>query len=137
MTLARRKDSVLAAAPARAISARRGFDSRRPRLSPPCRPSSLAASVVSILDHELSAKLIERQAGGVKIMEIKKDLMAASSTPLVLAILTEGDSYGYAAILQRRRELSGGHMEWTDGTLYPADSCVVVVKIGLRRDVCR
>lgn len=51
-------------------------------------------------------------------MEIKKDLMAASSTPLVLAILAEGDSYGYA-ILRRVRELSRGAMEWTDGMLYP------------------
>ena len=51
-------------------------------------------------------------------MEISKDLMAASSTPLVLAILAEEDSYGYA-ILERVRELSGGRMEWTDGMLYP------------------
>jgi len=49
---------------------------------------------------------------------INKDLVAASSTPLVLAILGEGDSYGYA-ILQRVRELSGGELEWTDGMLYP------------------
>jgi PadR family transcriptional regulator, regulatory protein PadR len=53
-----------------------------------------------------------------EIMEINKDLMAASSTPIVLAILAEGDSYGYA-ILKRVRELSGGLMEWTDGMLYP------------------
>ena len=51
-------------------------------------------------------------------MEINKDLMAASSTPIVLAILAEEDSYGYA-ILRRVRELSGGRMEWTDGMLYP------------------
>ncbi len=51
-------------------------------------------------------------------MEINKDLIAASSTPLVLAILTEGDSYGYA-ILKRVRELSGGELAWTDGMLYP------------------
>jgi PadR family transcriptional regulator PadR len=51
-------------------------------------------------------------------MEISKDLMAASSTPLVLAILADGDSYGYA-ILQRVRELSRGRIEWTDGMLYP------------------
>lgn len=44
--------------------------------------------------------------------------MAASSTPIVLAILAESDSYGYA-ILQRVRELSGGRIEWTDGMLYP------------------
>jgi DNA-binding PadR family transcriptional regulator len=51
-------------------------------------------------------------------MEINKDLIAASSTPIVLAILAEGDSYGYA-ILSRVQELSGGHLEWTDGMLYP------------------
>ncbi len=49
---------------------------------------------------------------------ISKDLTAASSTPLVLAILAEGDSYGYA-ILQRVRDVSEGRMEWTDGMLYP------------------
>lgn len=51
-------------------------------------------------------------------MHIDKDLVAASSTPLVLAILTEGESYGYA-ILKRVRELSDGEIEWTDGMLYP------------------
>lgn len=53
-----------------------------------------------------------------QIMDINKDLVAASSTPIVLAILAERDSYGYA-ILERVRELSGGHIEWTDGMLYP------------------
>ncbi len=51
-------------------------------------------------------------------MQFNKDLIAASSSPLVLAILAEADSYGYA-ILQRVRDLSGGHLEWTDGMLYP------------------
>ena len=51
-------------------------------------------------------------------MNINKDLMAASATPLVLAILAEGDSYGYA-IIKRVRELSDGQLEWTDGMLYP------------------
>ena len=51
-------------------------------------------------------------------MRIDKDLVAASSTPLVLAILSEGESYGYA-ILKRVRALSGGELEWTDGMLYP------------------
>lgn len=54
----------------------------------------------------------------VRIMQFNKDLIAASSSPLVLAILAEADSYGYA-ILQRVRDLSGGHLEWTDGMLYP------------------
>lgn len=51
-------------------------------------------------------------------MEFNKDLIAASSTPIVLTILSEKDSYGYA-IIKRVQELSGGHMEWTDGMLYP------------------
>ena len=51
-------------------------------------------------------------------MSINKDLVAATSTSLVLAILAEGDTYGYA-ILKRVRELSGGELEWTDGMLYP------------------
>ena len=51
-------------------------------------------------------------------MRIDKDLVAASATPLVLAILAEGESYGYA-ILKRVRALSDGELEWTDGMLYP------------------
>jgi len=51
-------------------------------------------------------------------MDIGKDLVAASATPLVLAILAEGESYGYA-IIKRVAELSGGELQWTDGMLYP------------------
>lgn len=51
-------------------------------------------------------------------MNIGKDLVAASATPLVLAILAEGDSYGYA-IIRRVGELSDGELRWTDGMLYP------------------
>lgn len=52
------------------------------------------------------------------IMKLEKELVAASSVPLILSILSEGESYGYA-IIQRVRELSGGKIEWTDGMLYP------------------
>ena len=51
-------------------------------------------------------------------MDMGKDLVAASATPLVLAILADGESYGYA-IIKRVAELSGGHLQWTDGMLYP------------------
>ena len=51
-------------------------------------------------------------------MNVRKDLVAASATPLVLAILSESDSYGYA-ILKRVSALSGGRLQWTDGMLYP------------------
>src|ERR1700761_6718747 len=53
-----------------------------------------------------------------RAMKLHKDLVAASSVPLVLSILTETDSYGYA-IIQRVKELSGGEIAWTDGMLYP------------------
>jgi PadR family transcriptional regulator PadR len=51
-------------------------------------------------------------------LAISKDLVAASATPLVLSILSEGENYGYA-IIKRVRELSNGRMQWTDGMLYP------------------
>src|SRR3954447_22604914 len=37
---------------------------------------------------------------------------------MVLGILAEGESYGYA-ILRRINELSGGELDWTEGLLYP------------------
>ena len=51
-------------------------------------------------------------------MELTKDLVAASATPLILSILKEGDSYGYA-IIKRVKELSDEEITWTDGMLYP------------------
>ncbi|MEU4156530.1 helix-turn-helix transcriptional regulator [Actinoplanes sp. NPDC026670] len=51
-------------------------------------------------------------------MRVTKDLVAASATPIVLGILADGDSYGYA-ILQRINEMSGGELDWTEGFLYP------------------
>jgi DNA-binding PadR family transcriptional regulator len=51
-------------------------------------------------------------------MAPSKDLVAASAIPLILSILSRGDSYGYA-IIQQVRELSGGEMKWADGMLYP------------------
>jgi PadR family transcriptional regulator PadR len=51
-------------------------------------------------------------------MNIPKDLVAASATPLILSILDSGESYGYE-IIKQVREMSGGEVEWTDGMLYP------------------
>ena len=49
---------------------------------------------------------------------LSKELVAASTVPLVLSVLAKGDTYGYA-LIQRVRELSGGRIEWTEGMLYP------------------
>jgi DNA-binding PadR family transcriptional regulator len=57
-----------------------------------------------------------RQQGALGMID--KDLVAASSRPLVLSILARGESYGYA-LIQRVRELSGGRLQWSDGMLYP------------------
>jgi len=49
---------------------------------------------------------------------LSKELVAASTVPLVLSALTEAENYGYA-LIQRVRELSDGRVEWTEGMLYP------------------
>ena len=49
---------------------------------------------------------------------LSKELVAASTVPLVLSVLAEGEEYGYA-LIQRVRELSAGKIEWTEGMLYP------------------
>jgi DNA-binding PadR family transcriptional regulator len=49
---------------------------------------------------------------------LSRELVAASSTTLVLSILSEGENYGYA-LIQRVAELSGGEVEWSEGMLYP------------------
>lgn len=51
-------------------------------------------------------------------MNVSKDLIAASATPLILAILKESDSYGYA-IIKRVKEMSENQLNWTEGMLYP------------------
>jgi len=47
-----------------------------------------------------------------------KTLMAASTRPLILAILSGGEDYGYR-IIQKVKTYSNGRLEWTDGMLYP------------------
>ena len=49
---------------------------------------------------------------------LSKDLTAASSIPLILSILSQGENYGYE-IIQKVHLLSDGAVEWTDGMLYP------------------
>ena len=49
---------------------------------------------------------------------LTKELVAASSEPLILSLLSKGESYGYA-LIQEVKRLSGEKIEWTDGMLYP------------------
>jgi|SRR5262245_13158312 len=52
------------------------------------------------------------------IAMLSKELVAASTVPLVLSVLTKGESYGYE-LIQTVRNLSGGRIDWTEGMLYP------------------
>jgi PadR family transcriptional regulator, regulatory protein PadR len=49
---------------------------------------------------------------------LDKELVAASTEPLILSLLSAGDSYGYA-LMQEIKRLSDERIEWTDGMLYP------------------
>jgi PadR family transcriptional regulator PadR len=49
---------------------------------------------------------------------LAKELVAASTEPLILSLLSQGESYGYA-LIQEVKRLSGEKIEWTDGMLYP------------------
>ena len=49
---------------------------------------------------------------------LSRELIAASTIPLVLSILREGESYGYA-LIQQVKQMSGEKIQWTDGMLYP------------------
>jgi PadR family transcriptional regulator PadR len=52
----------------------------------------------------------------MKPVPMSKELVAASSRPMVLSILAGGESYGYE-ILQRVTLLSEGRVQWSDGML--------------------
>jgi PadR family transcriptional regulator PadR len=49
---------------------------------------------------------------------ISKALIAASTKPMILSILQEGENYGYQ-IIQSVKHVTGGKLEWSDGMLYP------------------
>ena len=49
---------------------------------------------------------------------IEKELIAASTEPLILSLLSKGESYGYE-LIQEVKRLSGDQIKWTDGMLYP------------------
>jgi len=50
--------------------------------------------------------------------KLSKELIGASSIPIILSILTKNESYGYE-IIQNIKEISGGKIEFGEGTLYP------------------
>ncbi len=49
---------------------------------------------------------------------ISKALIAASTKPMILSILLNGENYGYQ-IIQSVKRISDGQLDWSDGMLYP------------------
>lgn len=49
---------------------------------------------------------------------VDKTLIAASSKPIILSILLQGENYGYQ-IIRQVKELTDGDLEWSDKMLYP------------------
>ena len=49
---------------------------------------------------------------------VSKSLVAASTKPAILSILSGGEIYGYQ-IIHSMIEISGGTLEWSEGMLYP------------------
>lgn len=47
-----------------------------------------------------------------------RSLTGASVSAIILSILRNGDSYGWA-IIKKVKELSGGEVDWKAGSLYP------------------
>jgi len=50
--------------------------------------------------------------------DYSKELIAASSIPIILSVLQKGESYGYE-IIKKIREASNDQLEFAEGTLYP------------------
>jgi PadR family transcriptional regulator PadR len=49
---------------------------------------------------------------------IERELVAASTEPLILSLLDKGENYGYE-LIQEVKRLSENEIQWTDGMLYP------------------
>lgn len=47
-----------------------------------------------------------------------KELIAASTVPVILSILARGESYGYK-LIKEVSEKSNGQLEWSEAMLYP------------------
>ena len=52
------------------------------------------------------------------MVELNKEFMASSLTPLILLILRRQESYGYQ-IIQELKDKTGGELKIAEGTLYP------------------
>lgn len=49
---------------------------------------------------------------------ISKEMIGASTVPIILSILLQGENYGYE-IIRKVKDFSGGTLEWSEPMLYP------------------
>ncbi len=49
---------------------------------------------------------------------LSKEMIGASTVPIILFILTQGEDYGYE-IIRKVKDYSGGTLEWSEPMLYP------------------
>jgi len=104
-----------------------GAESRRPAPLPPATALPPHFEV-----HRMPNFASQSLLGGVPAVEpldihsntmykrgmLGKELVAASTEPLILSLLAKGENYGYE-LIQEVKELSGDKIKWTDGMLYP------------------
>jgi len=57
----------------------------------------------------------------MKDNQLSKELIAASTIPIILSILKKGESYGYE-IIKEVRAISNDQLDWKEGSLYPVIS---------------
>ena len=51
-------------------------------------------------------------------MEFDREMVKGTVEPIVLKLISEGESYGYEIVKEVNRR-TGGRFEWKEGTLYP------------------
>ena len=51
-------------------------------------------------------------------MDLQREVTAAPAIPLLLTILAEGESPGFA-IIREARQRAGGRLDWVDAMVYP------------------
>jgi PadR family transcriptional regulator PadR len=54
----------------------------------------------------------------MNMKSISKELIGASASPIILAILRNGDSYGYE-IVQKVKEMTNDKIKWKEASIYP------------------
>lgn len=90
-----------------------------------CSKAGTSRTEEAIGRHELNPRIGMKIAGIEKesifaneVSMLSRTLMAASTRPIILAILSRGEDYGYN-LIQKVKGFSVGNIDWTEGMIYP------------------